>query len=220
MTRIVVIDDQQLIRHGLTMVLGTLPGIEVVGEAGDGREGLAVVNATAPDVVLCDARMPVMDGMEFVRACGDKHPELPVIILTTFDQEDVVLGSLGAGAAGFLLKDIPTERLGEAIGAVQRGEMVLDPRVTRTAMRGRAAREEAEDTLAVLTRTERVVARHLSTGMTNAEIAEALVVAEGTVKNHVSSLLHKLEARDRTALALLLYRAFHEVRSGCSASGE
>lgn len=209
MTSIVLIDDQQLIRHGLRMLLATLPGLEVVGEAADGREGLSVVNTRRPDVVLCDARMPVMDGTAFLQACGRDHPGLPVIILTTFDEEDVVVGSLGAGAAGFLLKDISTERLGEAIDAVLRGEMVIDPRVARTALRGATDPGRDEGPLTVLTPTERVVAAHVAEGMSNSEIAERLVVTEGTVKNHVSSLLHKLEARDRTALALQLYRAFH-----------
>lgn len=209
MTSIVIIDDQQLIRHGLRMLLDTVDGLEVVGEAADGREGLAVVNALVPDVVLCDARMPVLDGAGFVRACATGHPGLPVIILTTFDEDDVVLGAVGAGAAGFLLKDISTGRLAEAIEAVRRGEMVIDPRVARTALRGPASRTDGP--LATLTRTERVVAGHLATGMTNAEIADRMVVAEGTVKNHVSALLHKLGARDRTALALLLYRALHSV---------
>lgn len=161
-----------------------------------------------PDpLVLTDARMPGMDGIALVTAAADRYPDLPVIVLTTFDDDEVVLGSLGAGAAGFLLKDVSPEALADAIRAVARGDAVIDPRVTRTVLRGR--RRRTDDTLAVLTPTEKVVARQVALGRTNAEIAEELVLAEGTVKNHVSALLRKLDQRDRTSLALTLHRAFH-----------
>lgn len=223
MTRVLIVDDQQLLRRGLRMLLGTVDGMEVVGEAADGREALAVIERTAPDVVVTDARMPGMDGAGLVAACREQHPGLPVIVLTTFDDTEVVLGSLGAGAAGFLLKDVSPERLAEGIEAAARGELVIDPRVTRIVLGARggmpggrpgAAAGDApgageDDTLAVLTRTERALAERVARGMTNADIAADLVVAEGTVKNHVSSLLRKLEQPNRTALALLLHDTYH-----------
>jgi DNA-binding NarL/FixJ family response regulator len=203
---VLVVDDQRLLRDGLRMLLGLSDEIAVVAEAGDGHEALAMIEKHAPDVVLTDARMPGMDGIDLVAACRVHHPRLPVLVLTTFDDEDVVLGSLEAGAAGFLLKDVSPERLAEAVAAAARGELVIDPRVARMVVRPRSA--TADDPLAVLTRTERVVAEHLAHGRTNTEIADAMVLAEGTVKNHVSSLLRKFGQRDRTGTALLLQSYF------------
>lgn len=206
--RVLVVDDQQLLRRGLRMLLETTDSIEVVAEAADGAEALAQMNKLdMVDVVLTDARMPGMDGIELVTACAEQHPGLPVVVLTTFDDEDVVLGSLGAGAAGFLLKDVSTETLAEALESVAGGGMVIDPRVTRIALRGQRP-APTDDALALLTRAERLVAEQVAKGATNTEIADSLVLAEGTVKNHVSALLRKLQARDRTALALILHRAF------------
>lgn len=206
MTRVLIVDDHQLLRRGLRLLLETEEGIEVVGEAADGHEALAVVGKLAPEVVLTDARMPGMDGIELVAALAREHPGLPAIVLTTFDDEDLVRGAVAAGAAGFLLKDVSTARLAEAVGEVAAGGMVVDPRVARVAF-GRSAPQG--DALAVLTPTERTVGEAVSLGLSNQEIAAELVLAEGTVKNHVSALLRKLNARDRTALALNLYRLFH-----------
>lgn len=202
MISVLVVDDQRLLRDGLRMLLGLADDVVVVAEAGDGHEALAMIDKYAPDVVLTDARMPGMDGIDLVTTCRTRFPGLPVLVLTTFDDEDVVLGSLGAGAAGFLLKDVSPERLAEAVAAAARGEVVIDPRVARLAVQARTP--AADDPLAVLTRTERVVGEHLAHGRTNREIADAMVLAEGTVKNHVSSLLRKLGQRDRTGAALLL----------------
>lgn len=207
--RIVIVDDQQLMRRGLSMLLGTEDGIDVVAEAGDGREALAVVDSTRPDVVLSDAQMPVMGGVELVAELGRAHPGLPTIILTTFDDEALVRRAIAAGAAGFLLKDSSTDDLVHAIRAVVDGGLVIDPRVARAALtRPAEPGSTSADTspLAVLTRAERAVATEVATGATNGEIAATLVIAEGTVKNHVSALLRKLGQRDRTALALLLAR--------------
>lgn len=208
--RVVIVDDQKLMRRGLGMLLGTEDGIEVVGEARDGREALAVVSTTRPDVILSDAQMPVMGGVELVAELQRAHPDLPAIILTTFDDDDLVRRAVAAGAAGFLLKDSSTDDLVHAIRAVVDGGMVIDPRVARAAL----TRPSAEPTptsadtspVAVLTRAERAVATQVATGATNSEIAATLVIAEGTVKNHISALLRKLGQRDRTALALLLAR--------------
>lgn len=212
MTRVLLVDDHQLMRRGLRMLLGTAEGIEVVGEAGDGREALTAIPHCRPDVVVTDARMPGMDGLELVAALAQQHPGLPALVLTTFDDEDLVLGAVGGGAAGFLLKDVSTDALAEAIRAVAEGGMVIDPRVARLAMgapNGTSRTAGHGDPLAVLTRTERLVGERVAQGMSNTEIAADLVLAEGTVKNHVSSLLRKLDQRDRTALALALYRALH-----------
>lgn len=209
--RVVIVDDQQLMRRGLTMLLGTEEGIDVVGEAGDGREALAVVAATGPDVVLSDAQMPVMGGVELVAELRRSHPDVPTIILTTFDDDDLVRQAVAAGSAGFLLKDSSTVDLVRAIRAVCEGGLVIDPRVARAALTrtppGSAEAGAARTSpLAVLTRVERAVAAEVATGATNSEIAATLVIAEGTAKNHVSALLRKLGQRDRTALALLLAR--------------
>lgn len=209
MLRILLVDDQQLLRRGLAMLLSTVPGIDVVGEAADGREALAVLARDRPDVVLADVRMPGMGGIELVDRCRSEHPGLPVLLLTTFDDEPVVRGALAAGAAGFLLKDTSTDALAEAIRSVADGGMVIDPRVARIALRRPEQGAGDGDPLAVLTRAERLVAEQLAEGRTNTEIAATLVLAEGTVKNHVSALLRKLEARDRTALALALYKTLH-----------
>lgn len=207
--RILLVDDQQLLRRGLMMLLSTVDGLEVTDQAADGAEALAVIARRRPDVVLSDIRMPGMDGLELVERCRTEHPDLPVLLLTTFDDEPVVRGALAAGAAGFLLKDTSTEALADAIRSVVAGGMVLDPRVARIAMTPAAEPTEAPDQLAVLTRMERLVAEQLAEGRTNSEIAARLVLAEGTVKNHVSALLRKLDARDRTALALMLYKTLH-----------
>ncbi|WP_425308019.1 response regulator transcription factor [Ammonicoccus fulvus] len=205
MISVLVVDDQQLLRRGLRLLLGTEPGIEVVGEAADGQEALVMVERRRPDVVLADARMPGMDGLELVRALAGLDPPVTAVVLTTFDDEDIVRGAVGAGAAGFLLKDVTTDQLAEAIRAVARGGMVIDPRVARIAFGPEEV--SSPDPLAILTRAERLVAERIARGLTNAEIAAELVIAEGTVKNHVINLLRKLGQRDRTGLALALYRA-------------
>ncbi|BAK36687.1 two-component system response regulator [Microlunatus phosphovorus NM-1] len=212
MIRIVLVDDQELLRRGVRLLLEAAGGIEVVAEAADGHEALAMIAKHHPEVVLADAQMPGMGGVELVRRCGSEHPSLPVVILTTFDTDELVRDGVRAGAAGFLLKDVSPERLAEAIAAVRDGGVVIDPRVAGVALRSAAARgtaatDNADDPLALLTRTERLVATHVAAGRTNGEIAAELVLAEGTVKNHVSALLRKLAVRDRTALALLLSRS-------------
>jgi len=204
--RVVIVDDQELMRRGLTLLLGIEDGIEVVAEAADGREALAVIPKVDPDVVLVDARMPVMDGVELVAALAQSQPEIPAIILTTFDDDDLVRRALAAGAAGFMLKDSSTEDLVHGMRSVCEGGLVIDPRVARAALSSPAETARDEGPLAVLTRAERAVATQVATGATNAEIARTLFIAEGTVKNHISALLRKLNQRDRTALALLLAR--------------
>lgn len=211
MIKVLLVDDQELLRRGVRLLLEAAGGVEVVAEAAEGREALAMITRYPPEVVLSDARMPIMDGVELVRRCRHDHPELPMVILTTFDDDELVRDAVRAGAAGFLLKDVSPERLADALSAVRDGGVVIDPRVAGVALRatsdaggvGGVGGVEA-DRLALLTRTERLVAAEVAAGRTNREIAETLSLAEGTVKNHVSALLRKLSARDRTALALML----------------
>ena len=215
--RILVVDDQQLLRRGLIMLFGTVDDVEVVAQAAHGAEALAVLRAREVDVVLADAKMPVMDGIELVRQCSRTHPGLPVLVLTTFDEPDVVRGAVAAGAAGFLLKDTSIEALAEAVRAVAAGGLVIDPRVARLALA--PSRDEGDEgdgppALALLTPTEREVAALVAEGLSNQAIAARMVLAEGTVKNHVSALLRKLRAADRTVLALTLYKALHSGRDG------
>ena len=213
--RVLVVDDQQLLRRGLVMLFGTVDGVDVVAQAAHGAEALAVLRTSQIDVVLADAKMPVMDGIELVRRCAREHPDLPVLVLTTFDEPDVVRGAVAAGAAGFLLKDTSIEALAEAVRAVAAGGLVIDPRVARLALApSRDERDEGDGppALALLTPTEREVAALVAEGLSNQAIAARMVLAEGTVKNHVSALLRKLRAADRTVLALTLYKAFHSGR--------
>lgn len=208
--RVLIVDDQQLLRRGLIMLFSTIEEVEVVAEAAHGEEALAVLASREVDVVLADAKMPTMDGITLVRRAAEHHPGLPVLVLTTFDEPDIVQGAIAAGAAGFLLKDTSIEALAEAVQAVHRGGMVIDPRVARLAFAAQQGADESEPPeLAVLTPAERAVGELVAQGMTNGQIATRLVLAEGTVKNHVSALLRKLAAPDRTALALALYRALH-----------
>jgi DNA-binding NarL/FixJ family response regulator len=200
--RVLVVDDQELLRRGLRKLLETDGDIEVVGEAENGMHALAMIPASAPDVVLADARMPVLDGLALVTRCATDHPGLPVLVLTTFDDALLVRSMLDAGAAGFLLKDVSTDALTEAIRQVVAGGLVIDPRVARAAVQ----LPERETALPQLSGAERAVADLVAQGLPNAEIASRLQLAHGTVKNTVSVLLRKLDARDRTALALRLAR--------------
>lgn len=205
MIAVMLVDDQELLRRGLRLLLEAAGGIDVVAEAADGHEALAMLIKHDPEVVLADARMPGMDGVELVRRCRAEHPGTPVVILTTYDDDDLVRDAVRAGAAGFLLKDVSPERLAEAITSVRDGGVVIDPRVAGSVLRPLSVPTQ-DDPLSVLTPTERVVAAQVAAGRTNKEIAADLVLAEGTVKNHVSALLRKVGVRDRTALALLLSR--------------
>lgn len=200
--RVLVVDDQELLRRGLRMILETDPGIEVVGEAEHGLRALAMIGQVRPDVVLADARMPRMDGLGLVRRCASAHPGLPVLVLTTFDDAQLVRDLLDAGAAGFLLKDVSTQTLADAIRQVVGGGLVLDPRVARAAL----APAPSATAGPALTDAESAVAGLVAQGLPNAEIAARLHLAHGTVKNTVSALLRKLGQPDRTALALHLAR--------------
>ena len=201
--RVLVADDQQLVREGLRVLLDLTADIRVVGEAGHGREAVEQVRRVRPDVVLMDVRMPELDGVAATRQLREAFPEVKVIILTTFDDDEYVFDGLRAGAVGYLLKDVPSEQLAEAIRAAARGEAFIHPSVTRKvvaeftrlAERERVRREQP--LVDPLSGRELEVLLLLADGMSNQEIAGHLCIAPGTVKNHVSSILSKLDARDR-----------------------
>jgi DNA-binding NarL/FixJ family response regulator len=205
--RVLLVDDQALFREALGTLLSVRDDIEVVGQAADGQQALRQAAALAPDVVLMDLRMPVLDGIAATRRLRVDQPDVRVLALTTFDDDDEVFAALRAGAVGYLLKDVSSERLVEAVRAAARGESVLQPSVAAKVV---ARFAELDDTVAArtqplvvpLTDRELEVVRLLAQGRSNREIAAALFLAEGTVKNHVTNVLAKLEARDRTQAAL------------------
>ena len=204
--RVVIADDQPMMRAGFKAVLEATGDIQVVAEASTGAEAVAAANQHAPDVVLMDIRMPEMDGIEATR----QHPRQRVLILTTFGLDDYIIAALRAGASGFLLKDAPTAQVVDAVRAVAAGDAVLSPAVTRQLLNqvGRrlpAAVSQQPEALTRLTEREREVLRMLAAGLTNAEIAHALVVTEATVKSHVSHLLGKLGLRDRVQAVIYAY---------------
>ncbi|MER5299773.1 response regulator transcription factor [Streptomyces lasiicapitis] len=214
--RVVVADDQELVRSGFTMILDAQPGIEVVAEAGDGVEALEAVRRHTPDVLLLDIRMPVMDGIEAARAvCAESTCR--VVMLTTFDVDSYVYDALYAGASGFLLKDVRRDDLVHAVRVVAAGDSLLAPSVTRRLVadfvrRGRTTESVSVTTspaqrLAVLTAREEETLRLLARGLSNAEIAAAFVVSEHTVKTHVSNVLSKLALRDRVQAVICAYES-------------
>ena len=206
--RVVIADDQPMMRAGFKAVLEATGSIDVVAEAGTGEEAVAAAEAHAPDVVLMDIRMPGMDGIEATR----RLPRRRVLILTTFGLDEYIIEALRAGASGFLLKDAPTREVVEAVRAVAAGDAVLAPAVTRQLLdqvgrRLPAAVSRTPEGLDRLTDREQEVLRMLAVGMTNAEIAEGLVVSEPTVKTHVSNLLGKLGLRDRVQAVIYAYES-------------
>ncbi|RJL29980.1 response regulator [Bailinhaonella thermotolerans] len=209
--RVVVADDQELVRGGFSMILDAQPDIEVVAEAGDGAEAVRAVRAHAPDVLLLDVRMPVMDGIEAAKiVCAST--ETRVIMLTTFDHDDYVFDTLRAGASGFLLKDVRRDDLVHAVRVVTAGDSLLAPSVTRRLIAEVTARPAAAaplktDALDALTARERETLQLMARGLTNAEIAQSLVVSEHTVKTHVSNVLTKLGLRDRVQAVIAAYES-------------
>jgi DNA-binding NarL/FixJ family response regulator len=208
--RVVVADDQEIVRAGFAALLATQPDISVVGTAADGEEAVRVCTEQRPDVVLMDIRMPELDGIEATRrVTGDSDGRPRVIILTTFDLDDYVYDALGAGASGFLLKDAGAERLFDAVRVVAGGDALLAPAVTRrliaefARMRPRLTRPPEQ--LEALTPRETDVLRLIAEGLSNVEIAERLVLSDETVKTHVSRVLGKLGLRDRTQAVVLAY---------------
>jgi DNA-binding NarL/FixJ family response regulator len=205
--RVLLVDDQALFREGLRTLLSVHDEIEVIGEAAEGREALERIAVRAPDVVLMDLRMPGVGGVEATRRIREAHPAVRVLVLTTFDEDELLFDALRAGASGYLLKDCNAAQLAEAVRAAARGQSYLHPTVAAKVVaelnRIRPAGAAPNRSLAdPLSERELEVLRELSRGRSNREIAEQLHLAEGTVKNHVSMVLAKLGVRDRTRAAL------------------
>ncbi|GAA5768901.1 response regulator [Streptosporangium roseum] len=209
--RVLVVDDDALVRAGLSMMLDGIHGIAVVGEAADGDEVPAAADAYAPDVVLMDLRMPRVDGITATRRLRSRRHPPEVVVLTTFDADENILHALRAGAAGFLLKDTPPAQIVEAVRRVAAGDPVLSPRITRRLMDRAAtqagAYQRARAALATLSPRENEVVLAVARGRTNAEIAVELYMKVTTVKAHVSHILSKLELDNRTQIALLAHDA-------------
>ena len=210
--RVLIADDQAMVRAGFGALLAAQPDIDVVADAADGAQAVAAVAAHRPDVVLMDVRMPVMDGLEAVRHILAGAPELPrVLMLTTFDLDDYVYAALRAGASGFLLKDAPAAELVHAVRVVAAGEALLAPSVTRRLIADFAARRPADQPtparITALTPRELEVLRLIARGLSNQEIAAELVLAEQTVKTHVSRILAKTGLRDRAQAVVLAYES-------------
>ena len=213
MIRILLVDDQALVRAGFRMILDAEPDMEVVGEAGDGREAIDQVRALRPDIVLMDIRMPELDGLEATRRILESGDDAPkILMLTTFDLDEYVYEALRAGASGFLLKDTPPEQLVSAIEVISQGEALLSPAVTRRVIsqfvKGTGPKPQAQfPRLQELTAREHEVLTLIARGLSNAEIAKTLFVSETTVKTHVARILMKLNLRDRVQAVVLAYES-------------
>ena len=204
---ILLVDDQPLFREGLRTLLSVRPDLKVVGEAGDGEEALKLCRTLKPAVVLMDLQMPVLDGVEATRRLHHEQPDSRVIVLTTFDDDEMVFDGLRAGALGYLLKDAPSEKLAEAIRAAARGESFLQPSIAAKVVAEFARlttkrSPPAQALIEPLSDREQEILALIATGATNREIGNQLFLAEGTVKNHVTNVLGKLGVRDRTQAAL------------------
>jgi len=204
--KILLADDQALFREGLRMLLSTQPDFEVVGEATNGEEALRLAAQLRPQIVLMDMRMPVLGGVDATRRLHETHPDCRVIVLTTFDDDELVFEGLRAGAVGYLLKAVSSPRLLEAIRTVARGESILEPSVTAKVVAefARLANQVSRPQVLVSPLSEREieVLRLVATGATNREIAATLYIAEGTVRNHLTNILDKLGVSDRTQAAV------------------
>lgn len=209
MTRVLVVDDQAMVREGFGALLAAQDGLEVVGHAADGEEAVAAVDRDVPDVVLMDVRMPRLDGLAATRTIVGRHDGVRVLVLTTFDVDEYVYEALRAGASGFLLKDAPAEELVRAVRVVAGGDALLAPSITRRLVAEFASRavpaRATSARLEVLTAREREVLVLVARGLSNGEIAEHLVLAEQTVKTHVGRILAKLDLRDRVQAVVLAY---------------
>jgi DNA-binding NarL/FixJ family response regulator len=213
MIRILLVDDQPLIRMGFRMILSAEPDLTIIGEAADGKQAVTLTSELEPDVILMDVRMPGTDGVEATRQIVSSRPEARVLILTTFDLDEYAFSGLQAGASGFLLKDVPPAELTAAIRAVASGDAVVSPRVTRRLLDTFAlsldrgdSRSSRDPRLDQLTHREHEVLEQVAAGLSNAEIATALFVSEATVKTHITRTLSKLGLRDRVQAVVFAYQ--------------
>jgi DNA-binding NarL/FixJ family response regulator len=226
--RVMLADDQPLIREGLAIILNTQPDIQVVGQASDGREAIELAQRTKPDVILMDIKMPHLDGIEATRQINKTQPDIPIIILTTFSEDELVFEGIRAGASGYLLKDITRNQLAEAVRGAAQGEAQIDPAVAaqvltefqrmsdivrrRTPQLDQARINKDWPYIEELTPREETILKLLTEGLTNAGIAQRLSLSEGTVKNYVSEVLSKLHANDRThAVVLAIKRGLLDI---------
>jgi DNA-binding NarL/FixJ family response regulator len=211
MLRILLVDDQALIRRGLTAILKLEPTIEIVGEAENGQAALALVESLKPDVVLMDVRMPVMDGVAATRQITQRFPEVKVLVLTTFDDTEYVAQALQCGAAGYLLKDTPIEELVKAIELVHKGYTQLAPGLAQKLLiQSTPKPTPPPPEWETLTPREQEILRLIAAGASNREIAQQLFISEKTVKNHVTSILSQLGLRDRTQAAIFVHSFLKE----------
>ncbi|MGF1506828.1 MAG: response regulator [Anaerolineae bacterium] len=206
--RVLLVDDQDIVREGLQAILGTAPGIEIVGAAADGALAIDLIPETQPDVVLMDLKMPVMNGVQATRFIREQFPEVKVLVLTTYDADDWVFDAIRGGAAGYLLKDTPRDELVAAIQGTAAGQTHIDPNVAGLLVRQLQGGEPLPDTTLAdsLSEREREVLRLVAHGLTNADIATRLHLSEGTVRNYVSAILTKLQVEDRTQAAVFALR--------------
>ena len=205
--RVLLVDDQSIIREGLSSLLRSKPDIEIVGEAENGQAAVEIAIALQPDIVLMDVRMPVMDGVAAIRSLRQKAPDIKVLVLTTFDDDEYITKAMGFGAKGYLLKDTPSEELAQAIRAVHKGYTQMGPGLFDKVMLAPAKVEpELSPEFEQLTPREKEVLELIAQGLNNREIAKALYISERTVKNHINSILSRLNLRDRTQAAIFANR--------------
>lgn len=203
--QVLICDDQEVVREGLRAILGSVPGLDVVGVAANGAEAVAAVGALSPDVVLMDLNMPIKNGVQATREIVSTYPDVKVLVLTTYDAEEWVVDAIRAGAGGYMLKDAPRDQLVEAIKGTAAGKTHVDPGVAGDLFAMVASSDSGPATTVGdnLTERELDVLRLVGQGMSNAEIAERLFLSEGTVRNYVSAVLAKLQVADRTQAAVL-----------------
>ncbi len=206
MIKVLIVDDQALIREGLNMMLGLYDEIKIVHEANNGKEAIEILGEKDVDVILMDIRMPIMNGVEATKIIKEKYPHIKILILTTFNEDEYIFEGLNNGADGYLLKDIGSKELVNNIKAVYKGDMLFHGEVAKTIASAIKGNKDVRNktNLKELTPREMEIGKLISQGKNNKEISEMLFITEGTVKNHITNILGKLELRDRTQLALLI----------------